>query len=179
MRKSDLLIVVLGATTLICLCGCAYNRSTTGFSMAEATAQPAYGHQRMTQTSAREVMPSSTRREKLAAVTQTTAADFSQRLQGGTLLRFESGLIVVVPANLRGTLQPTALTIDAIITSSVKSKIADQSQLRTRSFEVQTDNGIVTIRANEESLEDAVAVINLTLGIPDVRQIIYTMPASV
>jgi hypothetical protein len=181
MRKSDILIVVLSATTLICLCGCAYNRnrSTTGYSMAEATAQTTYSHQRMRQASTREVMASSTRREKLTAVVETTAADFSRRLQGGTLLRFESGLIVVEPANLRGSLQPTAFTTDAIITSSVKSKIADQSQLRARSFEVQTDNGIVTIRAKEESLEDAVAVINLTLGIPDVRQIVYTMPASV
>jgi hypothetical protein len=179
MRKSDILIVVLGATTLICFCGCAYNRSTTGYSMAQATAQPSYSRQRMTQTSSREVVPSSSRREKLAADAETTAADFSRRLQGGTLLRFESGLIVVEPANLRGSLQPTALTTDAIITSSVRSKIADQSQLRTRSFEVQTNNGIVTIRANEESLEDAAAVINLTLGIPDVRQIVYTMPASV
>src|SRR5215469_12012982 len=179
MRNSDILIVVLGATTLISFCSCAYNRKTTGYSMAQATAQPSYGHQRMTQTASREVVPTSSRREKLAAVAETGAADFSRRLQGGTLLRFESGLIVVEPANLRGSLQPTALTTDAIITSSVRSKIADQSQLRTRSFEVQTDNGIVTIRAKEESLEDAVAVINLALGIPDVRQIVYTMPASV
>ena len=147
--------------------------------MTQATAQQPSGHQRMTQTSSREVVPTSSRREKLAVVVETGAADFSRRLQGGTLLRFESGLIVVEPANLRGSLQPTALTTDAIITSSVRSKIADQSQLRTRSFEVQTDNGIVTIRAKEESLEDAVAVINLALGIPDVRQIVYTMPASV
>ncbi|MBV8640334.1 MAG: BON domain-containing protein [Verrucomicrobia bacterium] len=179
MRKSDILIVVLGATTLISFCGCAYNRNTSGYSMAQATAQPSYGHQRMTQTASREVASTSSRREKLAAVAETGASDFSRRLQGGTLLRFESGLIVVEPANLRGSLQPTALTTDAIITSSVRSKIADQSQLRTRSFEVQTDNGIVTIRAKEESLEDAVAVINLALGIPDVRQIVYTMPASV
>ena len=133
----------------------------------------------MTQASSREVVPTSSRREKLAAVAEPGASDFSRRLHGGTLVRFESGLIVVEPANLGGSLQPTALTTDAIITSSVRSKIADQSQLRTRSFEVQTDNGIVTIRAKEESLEDAVAVINLTLGIPDVRQIVYTMPASV
>src|SRR5215469_6045851 len=108
MRKSDILIVVLGATTLISFCSCAYNRNTTGYSMAQATAQPSYGHQKMTQTSSREVVPTSSRREKLAAVAETGAADFSRRLQGGTLLRFESGLIVVEPANLRGSLQPTA-----------------------------------------------------------------------
>jgi osmotically-inducible protein OsmY len=95
------------------------------------------------------------------------------------LVRFESGLIVVNPADLPGPLQPTALTTDAIITSSVKSKIADQAQLRSRNFEVRTDDGVVTIRAHEESLEDAALVINLALGVPDVRQIVYTMPTSV
>ena len=95
------------------------------------------------------------------------------------MLRFESGLIVVKPTDLPASLQPTALTTDAIITSSIKSKIADQSQLRTRSFEVQTDNGVVTIRAHEKSLEDATIVINLALGVPDVREIVYTMLTSV
>jgi osmotically-inducible protein OsmY len=88
-------------------------------------------------------------------------------------------LIVVKPTELPASPQPTALTIDAIITSSVKSKIADQSQLRTRGFEVQSDNGVVTIRANEESLEDAAVVINLALDIPEVRQIVYAISTSV
>jgi hypothetical protein len=135
MRKSDILIVVLGVTSLICFCGSAF--------------------------------------------AETKEIDFSRRLQGGILLRFETGLIIVKPADSPDSLPPTALTTDAIITSSVKSKIADQSQLRTRSFEIQTDNGVVTIRAKEESLEDAAAMINLALGIPDVKEIVYAMPTSV
>ena len=132
----------------------------------------------MKQTSA--LMPPQIRRDnKAAGVAETTESDFSRRLQGGVLLRFESGLIVVKPADLPAPLQPTALTTDAIITSTVKSKIAEQSQLRSRSFEVRTDNGVVTIRAHEESLEDAALVINLALGIPDVRQIVYAMPTNV
>jgi hypothetical protein len=144
MRKSDILVVVLGATTLICICGRAHSRISTRYSMGE-----------------------------------TSETDFSRRLLGGTLLRFESGLIVVKPTDPPVSLQPTALTTDAIINSSVKSKIADRSQLRTRSFEIQTDNGVVTIRAKEESLEDAAEVINLALSIPEVREIVYAMPSSV
>jgi hypothetical protein len=179
MRKSDILIVVLGAITLIYFCGCALSRTSTRYSMTQATVQQPYARESITQTSAHKLMPPEIRREKSAGVAETTAADFSRRLQGGILLRFESGLIVVKPTDLPASLQPTALTTDAIITSSVKSKIADQSQLRTRNFEVQTDNGVVTIRANEESLDEAAVVINLALGIPDVRQIVYAMPTSV
>jgi hypothetical protein len=143
MRKSDILTLVLAATTLICFCGFAHARSGTIYS------------------------------------TETAETEFSRQLQGGILLRFESGLIVVKPTDSPASLQPTALTTDAIITSSVKSKIADQSQLRTRNFEIQTDNGVVTIRAKEESLEDAAAIINLALGVPDVREIVYAIATSV
>ena len=145
--------------------------------MTQATLPHPSARQTMKQTSA--LMPPQIRRDKPAGVAETTESDFSRRLQGAVLLRFESGLIVVKPADLRAPLQPTALTTDAIITSTVKSKIADQSQLRSRSFEVRTDNGVVTIRAHEESLEDAALVINLALGIPDVQQIVYAMPTSV
>ena len=78
-----------------------------------------------------------------------------------------------------GTLQPTALTTDAIITSSVRSKIAGQSQLPPGDFEIQTDDGVVTIHSKEESLDQAAEVINLALCVPDVREIVYTMPSSV
>ena len=108
-----------------------------------------------------------------------TPADFSQRLQGGVLLRFEFGLIVVNPIAPPESAQPTALTTDAIITSSVRSNIAAQSLLPIQNFEIETDGGIVTIRAKGESLDQAAQVINLTLRVPDVRQIVYTMPAEV
>jgi hypothetical protein len=106
-------------------------------------------------------------------------ANFSQRLAGGILRHFEFGLIIVDSTAAPGTLQPTALTTDAIITSSVRSKIAGQSQLPPGDFDIQTDDGVVTIRSKEESLDQAAAVINLALCVPDVRQIVYTMPSSV
>jgi BON domain len=105
-------------------------------------------------------------------------ADFSQRLAGGILRHFEFGLIVVDSAAAPGTLQPTGFTADAIITSSVRSKIASQSQLPPGDFEIQTDDGVVTIRSKDESLDQAAAVINLALCVPDVREIVYTMPSS-
>ena len=43
----------------------------------------------------------------------------------------------------------------------------------------QTDDGVVTIHSKEKSLDQAAEVINLALGVPDVRQIVYTMPSSV
>jgi hypothetical protein len=109
----------------------------------------------------------------------TAQVDFSQRIEGGILLRFEFGLIVVNPTSPPGSPQPTALTTDAIITASVRSKIAGQSQLQSGEFEIQTDDGVVTIRSKGESLDQAAEVINLALRVPDVRQIVYTMPAAV
>jgi hypothetical protein len=85
---------------------------------------------------------------------------------------------VVNPIAPPESAQPTALTTDAIITSSVRSNIAAQSLLPIQNFEIETDGGIVTIRAKGESLDQAAQVINLTLRVPDVRQIVYTMPAE-
>jgi osmotically-inducible protein OsmY len=94
------------------------------------------------------------------------------------LLRFEFGLIIVKPAAPPGSLQPTALTTDAIITSSIRSKIAGRSELVPGNFEVETDAGVVKIRSKGDSLDQAAEVINLVLGVPDVRQIVYVMPSS-
>jgi hypothetical protein len=46
-------------------------------------------------------------------------------------------------------------------------------------FEIQTDAGVVTIHSKGDSLDQAAEVINLVLGVPDVREIVYTMPSSV
>ncbi len=94
------------------------------------------------------------------------------------LLRFEFGLIVVKPTAPPGSLQPTALTTDAIITSSIRSKIVGQPELVPGNFEIETDAGIVTIHSKGDSLDQAAEVINLALGVPDVRRIVYTMPSS-
>jgi hypothetical protein len=155
--------------------------------MTQATVQQPYADQKITQTSASQLISpgqkSCTHSNELvhgrSDAVYTADADFSQRLQGGILLRFELGLIVVKPTTPPDTLQPTALTADAIITSSVRSKIAGQSQLLPRNFEIQSDDGVVTIHARGESLDQAAEVINLALGVPDVRQVVYTMPSSV
>jgi hypothetical protein len=99
--------------------------------------------------------------------------DFSRRIRGGILLRFDFGMIVVQPTEHPESLQPTAFTTDAIITSSVRSRIAAQPQLESQNFRLQTDDGVVKIYATEQSLDQAAAVINIALSVPDVRQIVY------
>jgi hypothetical protein len=187
MRKSDALNLVLWASAIICFCGCALAGNDSKFSMRQATVQQPSAGLKLTQASTSQfVSPdqeSYQRSSELVAVSSDTAYiaqdDFSQRLQGGIVLRFEFGLIVVQPTTPPESLQPTALTTDAIITSSVRSKIAGQSQLPARNFEIQTDDGIVTIHAKGDSLDQAAEVINLALRVPDVRQIVYSMPSSV
>jgi hypothetical protein len=151
MPKSDALNLIFSVSLIICFCGFGLNDDHTRVSIRQATVQPSLAY--------------------------TVQSEFSERLQGGVVLRFDFGLIVVNPIAPPGS-QPTALTTDAIITSSVRSRIAAQSELAAQHFEIQTDAGVVTIHANGASLEQAAEVINLALGVPDVRQIVYTMPAN-
>jgi hypothetical protein len=151
MPKSDALNLIFSASVIICFCGFGLKDDHPRPPVKQTTGQPSLAYK--------------------------VQSEFSERLQGGVVLRFDFGLIVVDPIAPPGS-QPTALTTDAIITSSVRSKIAAQSELAAQHFEIQTDAGVVTIRAKGASLEQAAAVINLTLGVPDVRQIVYTMPAN-
>ena len=187
MRTSDALKLVLSASAILCLCGATLNDNDTRFSMTQATVQQPCAGLKIARTSAFQLISSEQKiypysSDLVPGGTEpgaTVQADFSQRLEGGTLLRFEFGLIVVKPTSPPGSLQPTALTTDAIITASLRSKIAGQSQLPPGDFEIQTDDGIVTIRSKRESLDQAAEVINLALCVPDVRQIVYTMPSPV
>lgn len=187
MRKPDALNLVLSASATFCFCGATLNDNDSRFSMTQATVQQPCAARKMTHASAfqlissdQKVYPYSSERVPYGLEPGYTAQiDFSQRLEGGTLLRFEFGLIVVKPTSPPGSLQPTALTTDAIITASVRSKIAGESQLSSGNFEIQTDDGVVTIRSKGESLDQAAEVINLALCVPDVRQIVYTMPSAV
>ena len=183
MRKSDALNLVLLVPAVICFCGATLQHNECRYSMARATVQQPYVDQINAQISASQLISLDEKgyqspSELLPGSPDETQSEFSQRLQGGIVLRFEFGLIVVKPTAPE-SLQPTALTTDAIITSSVKSKIAGQSQLTPGYFEIQTDDGVVTIHSKGESLDQAAEVINLALGVPDVRQIVYTMPSSV
>jgi BON domain len=187
MRKSDALTLVLSASAVLCFCRAAASDRDSRISTTGATVQQPCADQK----TARGPLPylifpgpknhlySSELLPDGADPGYSAQANFSQRLAGGILRHFEFGLIVVDSTAAPGTLQPTGLTTDAIITSSVRSKIAGQSQLPPGDFEIQTDDGVVTIRSKEESLDQAAAVINLALCVPDVRQIVYTMPSSV
>jgi BON domain len=187
MRKSDALNVVLCAPAIICFCTSAMKDAGNRYSMTQATVQQRDGGQVKTHTPAFHISSPDPKACPFSGELVpdkwgsgcTTEADFSQRLQGGVLVRFQSGLIVVKPAVQPDSLRSTALTTDAIITSSIRSKIADGSQLQARNFDIQTDNGVVTIHAKGESLDQAATVINLALAVPDVRQIVYTMPLNV
>jgi hypothetical protein len=187
MRKSDALSLFFSASAILCFGGFAFNDNENKYSMTQANVQQPYAGQRMIQGSTFEPispkpesnLPSNNLVPANPEMPYTTQADFSQRLRGGILLRFEFGLIVVNPIQPPESAQPTALTTDAIITSSVRSNIAAQSLLPIQNFEIETDGGIVRIRAKGESLDQAAQVINLTLRVPDVRQIVYTMPADV
>jgi hypothetical protein len=108
-----------------------------------------------------------------------TASEFARRLVGGELIRAENDTLVVQAAGTKGNLQPIGLTTDAIITASVLNKLGTQARLKADGFEVSSTNGVVAIHARNDSIDDAVAAINLTLTVPDVRQVIYALPTKV
>jgi hypothetical protein len=183
MSKSDALNLVLSASALICFCDCTIDRKEARISVTQGRVQRAYADQKTTERPVFQLIsldqfsfePANELAPGGSDLAYPAQADFSQRLQGGILLRFEFGLIVVKPMTPPESLQPTALTTDAIITSSVRSKLAGESRLSPENFVIQTDDGIVTIHAKGGSLDQAAEMINLALEVPDVRQIVYTI----
>src|ERR1700676_3513621 len=155
MRNSDALSLFFSASAILCFGGHAPTDDENKYSARQANVQPPYAGQRMTQGSTFEPispkpesdLPSNNLVPSNPDMPDARPTDFSQRLQGGVLLRFEFGLIVVNPIAPPESAQPTALTTDAIITSSVRSNIAAQPFLPIQNFEIETDGGIVTIRA--------------------------------
>ena len=105
-----------------------------------------------------------------------TLSNVSSRVVGGQVVEANSDEIVVEAKDSKPSSDPVALTNDAIITTSIRSRIARQKGLKGNDFQITSTNGVVSIRAQEDSLEDAVSVINLTLTVPDVRQIVYVLP---
>jgi hypothetical protein len=185
MLKPVALHLVIGTSAIFLLCGGALNGDNR--SIAQATVQQPESSAKMRQFLASQTNTFVRRNCRLASTdvdvetsgTDAAAeADFSSRLQGGDLLRFDDGVIVVQPTNRPESTQPTALTADAIITSSIKSRIAAQAQLQAQNFDIETDNGVVKIHAKEQSLDQALRVINIALALGGVRQIIYTMPTG-
>jgi hypothetical protein len=188
MRKSDAFNLVARALAIFLLYGCALKEKDSRYSMTQATVQQSYATSTVKQASLSQMGPQDQNNYARTALGTSSEssdadsdakADFSRRIRGGTLVRFDFGLIVVQAADQPDLLQPTALTTDTIITSSLRSKIAAQPLLRSHTFRIRTDNGVVKIYASEESLDQAAVVINFALAVPDVRQIVYTMPATV
>jgi osmotically-inducible protein OsmY len=108
-----------------------------------------------------------------------TAGEFARRIVGGELIRAESGILVIRASGAKDSLQPIGLTTDAIITSSLLSKLGSQPRLKADGFEVTTSNGVVSIHARNDSIDDAIAMINLALTVPDVREVVYAIPTRV
>ncbi len=104
--------------------------------------------------------------------------DLGGRITGGTVTRDDSGIIVVEPNKVISE-ETTSLTTDAVITSSLIAKISSEPRLRVDQYNVQSNNGIVSIRAQGTSVADAVTVINLALSVDDVKEVIYFMPSAV
>lgn len=181
MRKLNVLRLILIASIVFSLCACASHQKSSQYSMAQATGAP----QTMTPTAAPQALPpgpgrtsDSIQRLNNQSLTDATATNFPDRIIGGRVIRSESGVIVVQSSGLHDSLQPTGLTTDAIITSSLISKIASHPRLRTAGFDVRSNGGIVSIRAHQPSLDDAITIINLALSVPEVRQVVYSMPIS-
>jgi hypothetical protein len=106
-------------------------------------------------------------------------ANFYQRIIGGQVVEASNDQIVVEAKADKPNSDPVALTNDAIIATSVRAKIAGESKLKNRNFQVTSNDGIVSIRAQQDSLDDALSVINLTLAVPDVREVVYILPSRV
>src|SRR5271165_6076684 len=122
MRKSDVFNLVARASAIILLYGCALNGKDSRYSMTQATVKQAslshVGPEDQTGFTPTAVGTSS----EGSDADSNAQSDFSRRIHGGTLVRFDFGLIVVQAAEQPDSLQPTALTTDAIITSSLRSK---------------------------------------------------------
>jgi len=135
---------------------------------------------RVTRTSGTEVHPAPLSAPGDDTVLHgVTLANFSQRIVGGHVVEAGNDQIVVEAKAAKPNADPVALTNDAIITTSVRARIAREAKLRSTDFEVTSSDGVVSIRAQRDSLEDALSVINLTLNVPDVREVVYLLPARV
>ena len=158
------------------LFGCA----SSGTGPKSASSQKTHSTAKVTPTTGTEAHPSPIS----PAVGDTgfhglSLANFYQRIVGGQVVEASNDQIVVEAKAEKPNPDPVALTNDAIIATSVRARIAGNSKLRNRDFQVASNAGIVSIRAQQDSLDDAISVINLTLSVPDVREVVYILPTRV
>jgi len=158
------------------LCGC----SSIGTGPKSSSSQTIGGSAKLARTSGTEVHPS-----PLSSATNDTRlrglslANFYERIVGGQVVEATKDQIVVEAQASKPGSDPVALTNDAIITTSVRARIAREPKLRNKDFQVTSNDGVVSIRTQQDSLDDALAVINLALGVPDVREVVYILPTRV
>ena len=162
--------------TIFLLFGCA----SSGTGPKTSSSQKFHSPAKVTPTSGTETHPS-----PISPAVSDTAfhglslANFYQRIIGGQVVEASNGQIVVQAKADKPNSDPVALTNDAIIATSVRAKIAGEPKLKNRDFQVTSHDGIVSIRAQQDSLDDALSVINLTLAVPDVREVVYILPTRV
>ena len=158
------------------LFGCTSTGNGPKSSLSQKFQSPA----KVTRTSGTEVHPS-----PIGPATDDTGfhglslANFYERIVGGQVVEASKDQIVVEAKAAKPNSDPVALTNDAIIATSVRARIAREPKLRNRDFQVTSNDGIVSIRAEQDSLDDALSVINLTLSVPDVREVVYILPTRV
>ena len=158
---------------VLLLFGCA----STGNGPKSSSAQKFQNPAKVTQTSGTEGRPS-----PIAPATGDASfhglslANFYERIIGGQVVEASNDQIVVEAKAAKPNSDPVALTNDAIIATSVRARIARDPKLKNRDFQVTSNDGIVSIRAQQDSLDDALSVINLTLSVPDVREVVYILP---
>jgi hypothetical protein len=178
---AKLVLKIPVALTILSFCTCVSHQKPTGYSMAQATGAP----QTLTPAAATQALPPDrrgisrpTQGSNNQSLTETTPTNLPDRIIGGKVIRSESGLIVVQSSGRFDSLRPIDLTTDAVITSSLLSKIATLPRFRGAGLEVKSNAGIVSIHAHQPSLDDAVTIIKLALSVPEVRQVVYSMPVS-
>ena len=158
------------------LFGCASSGTSPKISASQKFNSPA----KVTPTSGTEAHPSPISSAVGGSVLHgLSLANFYQRIIGGNVVEASNDQIVVEAKAAKPNSDPVALTNDAIIATSVRARIAGDPKLRNRDFQVTSSDGIVSIRAQQASLDDALSVINLTLAVPDVREIVYILPTRV
>jgi hypothetical protein len=151
-----------------------------GTGPKSSSSQTIGGSAKLARSSGTEVHPS-----PLSSATNDTGlrglslANFYEGIVGGQVVEATKDQIVVEAKESKPGSDPVALTNDAIITTSVRARIAREPKLRNKDFQVTSNDGVVSIRTQQDSLDDALAVINLALGVPDVREVVYILPTRV
>ncbi|MBV9875332.1 MAG: BON domain-containing protein [Verrucomicrobia bacterium] len=163
--------------TLIPLIFLLFGCASSGTGPKTSSSQKFYGPAKVLPTSGTELHPAPiSPAVGGAAFRGLSLANFYDRVIGGQVIEASNDQIVVEAKAGKPSSDPVALTNDAIIATSVRAKVARDSKLKNRDFQVTSNDGIVSIRAQQDSLDDALSVINLTLSVPDVREVVYILP---